>query len=117
PGGGPGQGSGCTTAGSDRTSSLQARRKPRGRDGADCAPWGGLIERTSFSRGPQRAFSSALGWELRRVLPDVDELRLADVAARQRELDAGIDVAVGRDVAGGVAGAPTPRCTNRIVGA
>ena len=40
-----------------------------------------------------------------RVAPDVDELRLADVAGRQRKLHARIHVAVGRDVAGAVAGA------------
>ena len=45
-----------------------------------------MIERTSASCG--------------RVAPDVDELRLADVAGRQRELHARIHVAVRRDVAG-----------------
>src|SRR5271155_684291 len=43
--------------------------------------------------------------ELRGGFPDVDELLLADIAARQRKLHAWIDVAVGRDVAGAMAGA------------
>src|ERR1039458_9503317 len=46
--------------------------------------------------------------ELRRVLPDVDELLLADIAARQRELHAREYVAVRRYVAGAMARASWP---------
>ncbi len=51
-----------------------------------------------------RADGAHLG-ELRRMVPDIDKALLADVTAGQRELHAGVEVSVGRYVAGAMAGA------------
>ena len=61
--------------------------------------------RAGIAGGEMFAADGADFVELRRIFPDVGEMLFADVAAGERELDAGVDVTPRRDIGGGVAGA------------
>src|SRR5438093_5966794 len=50
-----------------------------------------------------------------RVTPDLEKLLAPHVSAGKRELDAGIDIPIGRDVAGGVAGTTGEPVQDRLI--